>query len=111
MSAFAVFASSLPVARLRAEKRVPLVVKQTKVRLTESEWRAKVEEIAVDLFSQMAPVQVSPAFDAPQFAEEWISLARTTQLFEGFVIKCRGPKVDAKGKPVISKTKKTAVIG
>lgn len=110
MSAFCVFASSLLVARERAEKRVSEINPETKMPLTEIEWRAKVEEVATDIFSSMSPVQVSSAFDAPQFCDEWISLARTTGLYEGYIVKCRGIARDEKGAPKISKTKGTELI-
>lgn len=110
MSAFCVFASSMPVARERAEKRVPTRDPVTKVLLTEVEYRAAVEEVATEIFAAMKPVQVSPAFDAPQFCDEWISIARTTGLYEGYVVKCRGVSHDKKGAPKISKTKGTEII-
>lgn len=112
MTSFCVFASSMPVARERAEKKVPLVDKTTKPprRYTETEWRALVAERATEIFASMSPVQVSPAFDAPQFCDEWISLARTTGEYEGYTVKCRGVAHDAKGNPKISKTTGQPVI-
>jgi hypothetical protein len=112
VTAFCVFASSMPVARERAEKKVPLVDKDSKPprRYTEAEWRALVDERASDVFASMSPVQVSPAFDAPQFCEEWISIARTTGEYEGYVIKCRGTSLDAKGNPKISKSTGMPII-
>ncbi|MGF6764020.1 hypothetical protein P3T24_004351 [Paraburkholderia sp. GAS33] len=110
MTAFCVFASSMPVARERAEKQVPLIKPGTRLRYTESEWRALVEERASDIFCRMSPVQVSPAFDAPQFCDEWISLAKTTGLYEGYVTKCRGESLDKKGNPKISKTSGMPII-
>lgn len=110
MSAFCVFASSMLVARERAEKKVPTVDPETKKRLTETEWREKVEDRATEIFASMKPVQASPAFDAPQFCEEWIRIAHPTQLYEGYIIKCRGVARDKKGNPKISKTKGTEMI-
>lgn len=110
MGAFCVFASSMPVARDRAEKRVSTRNPITKVDLTEAEYRAAVEEIAIGIFAAMKPVQVSPEFDAPMFCDEWISLVRTAGLYEGFVIKCRGIAHDKNGAPKISKTKGTEII-
>lgn len=104
MTAFCVFASSMPVAIERAKKRVSLIDPHTKERRTESEWLAVVKEVAPSIFAKMKPVQVSPAFDAPQFAEEWIELARATGDYDGYAIKCRGISRDKTGAPKISKT-------
>jgi hypothetical protein len=100
----------MPVARERAEKRVPTLDPATKQRLTEAEWRAKVEDVATDIFAAMSPIQVSPAFDAPQFCDEWISVARPTGQYEGYVVKCRGVARDKNGNPKISKIKGTELI-
>lgn len=110
MSAFCVFASSMPVARERAEKKVPTRDPKTKVLLTQVEYRAAVEEVAKGIFATMNPVQVSPAFDAPKFCDEWISLARATGLYEGYTVRCRGVSYDKNGAPKISKTKGTEII-
>jgi len=113
MTSFCVFASSMPTARKRAEEKVPLVDVSTKPprRYTEAEWRALVEERANEIFCSMSPVQVSPAFDAPQFCDEWISIARTTGEYEGYVIKCRGVVHDDKGDPKISKATGLPIMG
>jgi hypothetical protein len=103
----------MPTARKRAEEKVPLVDVSTKPprRYTEAEWRALVEERANEIFCSMSPVQVSPAFDAPQFCDEWISIARTTGEYEGYVIKCRGVVHDDKGDPKISKATGLPIMG
>jgi hypothetical protein len=98
------------VARERAEKRVSTIDPATRKPMSEVDWRAKVEEQAVEIFASMSPVQVSAAFDAPQFCDEWISVARPTGLYEGYVVKCRGVARDKKGNPKISKTKGTELI-
>lgn len=110
MTAFCVFASSMPVAIERAEKRVDLIDPVTRKRRTESEWRALVSDAARAIFAKMKPVQVSPAFDAPQFAEEWIDLARATGDYDGYAIKCRGISRDKTGSPKISKTSGLEII-
>jgi len=110
MTAFCVFASSMPAAIERAEKRVSLVDPETRERRTESEWRALVNDAARGIFAKMKPVQVSPAFDAPQFADEWIELARATGNYDGYAIKCRGISRDKKGAPKISKTSGLEII-
>ncbi|MBB2928356.1 hypothetical protein [Paraburkholderia silvatlantica] len=104
MSAFCVFALSLPVARERAAKRVDTVDPITRRPYSEEEWRQKVEEAAQVIYAKMTPVQVSPALDAPQFCEEWIELARKTGHYDAFAIKCRGVARDKKGAPKLSKT-------
>ena len=111
MSGFCVFGSSLPIARARCEKKVPLLDEATKNLLTEPEWRSRVEEAALAHFGRMAPVQISPAFDAPSFCEEWIRLADKSGLHSRFVVMCRGKKFDAKGNPKISKSSGLPMIG
>lgn len=41
--------------------------------------------------------QVSPEFDAPQFCDDWIALARKTVGHDGLRVMVRGPKPD--GRP------------
>jgi hypothetical protein len=111
MSGFCVYGGSLAIARARAEKHVPLRDPETKRPYTEAEYRALVEEYAKRTFPLMKPLQISPAFDAPQFAGEWLSLASKTDLYRDFSIMCRGGLHDAKGNPKISKTTGQQLIG
>lgn len=111
MSAFCVFGSSMPVARERCEKKVPLRDEETKQLFTKTEFTAKVEAAAREYFAKMAPVQISPAFDAPSFCREWIALAEKSGLHSSFSIRCRGQKIDAKGKPMVNKKTGMPAIG
>lgn len=111
MSAFCVFGSSMPIARERCEKKIPLRDEATKKLLTQAEWLARVEEAAVTYFAKMAPVQISPAFDAPKFCEEWIALAHRSGLYARFSVMCRWQKVDEKGKPKVKKSSGLPMIG
>lgn len=111
MSAFCVFGSSMLVARARVESKVPVLDEKTKQLFTETEFTAKVEVAAREYLSKMAPVQISPAFDAPSFCREWISLAEKSGLHSSFSIRCRGQKTDAKGKPMVNKKTGMPAIG
>nr|WP_132451672.1 hypothetical protein [Paraburkholderia sp. BL8N3] len=100
------FAASLDVAKVRAEKKVSTYDKEAKRPLTESEWRERVALEATNIFGRMKPVRVSPEFDAPQFAKEFCSLAEKTyaDAITNMKVMRIGEKIDAKGNPVISKT-------
>lgn len=111
MSAFCVFGASMAAARARAEKKVPTL--EHGKSLSEAEWLARVEAEASRIFERMTPVRVSSEFDAPQFCDEFISLAgrcggghvsrlKVMQLVE---------KLDAKGKPKINKRTGKPAIG
>ena len=97
MSAFCVYGASRRVAMARAEKKV----KVDKLPLEERHRR--VLRAADDIFAKMKPVQVSPQFDAPQFAWDWIKVALKSGEVKFPVVMVRTRKVDEKGRPVISK--------
>ena len=79
MSTFAVFAIS--------KIRVDAIAAQLKIELSEA------EKIALN---KCKPQQVSPLFDAPQFASEWIELANKTGLFIFGTLSIRAKRFDPK---------------
>lgn len=97
MSAFCVFGMTLDAAIKRAEKKL------AGEKLTMDVWKQKVREAAEQILISAKPIQVSPPFDAPQFAEEWIAIARKTSRIYGACVMVRKPKHDKKGNPVIGK--------
>lgn len=55
--------------------------------------------------------QLSPMFDAPQYAEQFIELARKTLKCRDMHIRAKAVLVDAKGKPIINPKTKATKIG
>ncbi|WP_434715477.1 hypothetical protein [Paraburkholderia sp. A3RO-2L] len=78
MGGFCVYGKSMEVARTRAAKKVSEFEPGSRRPLTEAEWRERVDEEAAGIFTRMKPVRVSPEFDAPQFARDFIDLAART---------------------------------
>lgn len=110
MSAFCVFGVSREDCRKKAERKVRVYDKELKRMLTPEEWKERVDALTEELFAQWhAPKQISPSFDAPQFARDWIEVAKRCAQIEQPKIMCRGEKVDPKGKLVLRKGK--PVIG
>lgn len=114
MSAFCVFGMTEPVARKAAtkawEKHLTSLTKEVRACLTEADeadWIAVKTEY---LLAKAKPVQVSGAFDAPQFAKDYIALAQRLHRTSRLQVMARGEKKDAKGAPVISQSTKKPVI-
>jgi len=55
--------------------------------------------------------QLSPLFDAPQYAEQFIELARKTLSCRDMQIRAKAVLVDAKGKPIINPKTKVPKVG
>ncbi|MRT27611.1 hypothetical protein [Herbaspirillum sp. CAH-3] len=101
MSAFCVFGVSRTDCLRIAEKKVKRYDDEKKRNLTMEEWRAQVDALAQDLFNTTTRHrQVSPAFDAPQFAREWAALALRTDQVKGADVRVRNMVMDGEGKPV-----------
>jgi len=107
MSTFAVFGNSLFACEKKANKKVefPLEIRDGNGRYIRmgsgSERKRRRDSIANELFSQEKIYQISQAFDAPQFAKEWIELGGDK--IKNASIKCRVPKVDKLGRAVLRK--------
>jgi hypothetical protein len=97
----------MEVARTRAAKKVSEFDPGTRRPLTEAEWRERVDEEATSIFARMKPVRVSPEFDAPQFARDFIDLtARTappSHALANMAVMRLDKKRDDKGNDVLSK--------
>jgi hypothetical protein len=105
MGAFCVFGMTRQMANklaTDAEAKRKLT-RQERAALTEEDVRQWIAEKAEELFSDAKARQVSPAFDAPQFANDWIDLAKRTDQAKRCRVMVRGAKVDKKGAPSISK--------
>lgn len=115
MSAFCVFGMTEPIARKAAakawEKHLGAMTKQERACLTdadEADWIAVKTEY---LLAKAKPVQLSGAFDAPQFASDYIALAKRLHRTSRLQVMARGEKKDANGALVISKATKKPLIG
>lgn len=60
-------------------------------------------EIANEIYEKMNPVQISENFDAPQFCDDFIALAKKTIKCRALKIMCYQEKKKKNGQPVISK--------
>ena len=99
MSGFCVFGVSRANCKQRAERAVP-----SSRFLTVDEYAQRVAEIERELFSAEArPRQISPVFDAPQFAEEWIAVALKTEDIKSPKIMVRGVNTDRRGNQKVNK--------
>lgn len=102
MSAFCVFGVTRSKATERAEKRIPLSRKDRD---------SEVRELSERLFSTMTPVPVSGQFCAPQFAEEFVDLAKKQHGFRALKVMVRDVKRDKHGEKRISKRTGKPMIG
>jgi hypothetical protein len=110
MSGFCVFGVTMEQCIEKARKKVKSYDKEAKRHLEVEEYNAKVEVLARELFATgKGAKQISPAFDAPQFARDWIELAKKTIQSHSIRMMARGEKIDDKGGPVLRKGK--PVIG
>lgn len=75
MGGFAVFGMSRSVAKQRAERKVDAYDAEKKRPLSIAEYKDAIEAMANEVFESKARTQISPEFDAPQFCEEWMTLA------------------------------------
>lgn len=108
MSTFAVFGMTRDMAVAEAKKKVATVKTDGSVpggrrELTMAEWMEAVEKRAKEIMAGHTVRQLSPMFDAPQYAEEFIALARKTLECRDMHIKLRTTLTDASGQPLTHK--------
>ena len=116
MSTFAVFGMTHDVALAEAKKRTKGTRKNVKAPggvepIPLSEWLELVEKKADQIMGGGTSRQLSPLFDAPQYAEQFIELARKTLRCRDMRIKAKAVLVDAKGKPIINPKTKAPKVG
>jgi len=105
MSAFCVFGMTFELAMKRAEKKV------SEVGRSMDQWRTEVRKQAEQILIEASPTQVSPPFDAPQFAKDWIAVAQQTSRIHAPKVMVRKPKKDKHGNPIISKSTGLPALG
>lgn len=116
MSTFAVFGMTLDLANTEARKKTSGTRKNLKAPggvepIPEAEWLALVEKRVQKIMGGGTVRQLSPMFDAPQYAEQFIELARKTLKCRDMHIRAKAVLVDAKGKPIINPKTKAPKIG
>jgi hypothetical protein len=67
------------------------------------EYERELHDKADSLFETMKPMQISPAFDAPQFAHDWVAVAARTVKCRALEVMARTPKTDKNGQVMRSK--------
>ncbi|MBF8703050.1 hypothetical protein [Pseudomonas putida] len=115
MSTFAVFGMTRDVALAEAKKRVktskPGKAGGPSIQLTPAQWDEAVAKYADKLMSGEKVKQLSNLFDAPQYAQQFIELARKQGDCRDLRIRARCALTDAKGNPVINPKTKMPRIG
>jgi hypothetical protein len=100
MSTFAVFGMTRAAALEIARKKTPTVVMGRLI--PQEEWERRVQDTTETILRGDMVKQLSPAFDAPQFATQFIEMARRTQIHRGLHIRAKQVLKDAAGKEVYS---------
>lgn len=98
MSAFCVYGVSMRNCLEKAREEL-----EKNRGIPANEWNAKVSKRAEELFNLFRVKQISPAFDAPEFCRDWIAVGEKTKQIKWPTIMCKGPKLDAKGEPMLRK--------
>jgi hypothetical protein len=109
MSGFCDFGVTEAKAKGKAEKKVSILDKSRNLKPVDV-YEKELAEESESIFESMKSLQVSPEFDAPQFANDWISIAKNSIKCRSLVVMCRGEKLSKSGAPVISKATKKPVI-
>lgn len=116
MSTFAVFGMTIDVATAEARKRTSGTRKNLKAPggvepVPEAEWLEMVRKRAEKIMGGATVRQLSPLFDAPQYTEQFIELARKTLRCRDLKIRAKAVLTDAKGKPIINPKTKAPKVG
>ncbi|MBJ2253307.1 hypothetical protein JFT59_19075 [Pseudomonas sp. MF6784] len=116
MSTFAVFGMTLDVAMAEARKTVKTTRPDPKrpghkIELSVDDWLIKVTQKAEQVMGGGRIKQLSPLFDAPQYAEQFIDLARKGSKCRDMRIRAKRTLVDAQGEPIINPKTKAPKIG
>ena len=93
MGAFCVFGVSRSACRTEAERKI------VAHDMTLSQFAAARDALAEKLFEEaVKAVRISPEFDAPQFAHDWMAVSPNEIKLAKVMV--RGPKFDGGGKPI-----------
>ena len=116
MSTFAVFGMTLDVAKTEARKKTAGTRKNPKAPggvepIPEAEWLELVAKRTEKIMGGGTVRQLSPLFDAPQYAQQFIELARKTIQCRDLRIRAKRIMTDAEGKPIINPKTKAPKVG
>ncbi|WP_430293031.1 hypothetical protein [Pseudomonas sp. B1-22] len=118
MSTFAVFGMTRDVALADAKKKTSTSRtvtdqrgRKVSVPMSMAEWVEAVEKRADEIMEGVKTKQLSPMFDSPQFANDFIALARRTLDCRDMHIKARVTLTNEKGEPLIDKKTKAPKMG
>ena len=116
MSTFAVFGMTRDVALAEAKKRTKGTRKNVKAPggvepIPLAEWMELVEKKTEQIMGGDTARQLSPLFDAPQYAEQFIELARKTIQCRDLRIRAKRVMTDADNKPIINPKTKAPKVG
>lgn len=118
MTAFCVFGVKHSDCLIQAKKDVPPAIShpnpnwpgRAKTEFPVSQWSTYCDLLADHLFANTDRIkQISAPFDAPQFAHDWIAVAKIGEQIRHAKIMVKGQKKDKKGEPMVKKGK--PVIG
>lgn len=104
MSSFCVFGVTREQCKKIARDKISQYDKDIERFLTQEEYAARVDAMAKELFEGGArSKQISPAFDAPQFARDWIAVGLKAQAIRTPKIMVLGVKCDKQGAEKMNK--------
>lgn len=113
MSTFAVFGMTRDMAlsdarnSIKTSRRTP--AGEQPIPMTE--WLQLCEKAADQVMAGSKTKQLVPLFDTPQFAEQFIQVARKTLKCRDLHIKAKVTLTDEKGDPIIDKKTKAPKVG
>jgi len=106
VSTFAVWGMTRSHAYSIARKKTPTIDRGGYV-LHESEWLQRVAAETEAIMRGESIRQLSPKFDAPQFADQFIAMAMRTERHRDLQVRAYRQAKDAAGKPIyVGKSKK-----
>ncbi|SIR82093.1 hypothetical protein SAMN05878276_0380 [Aquipseudomonas alcaligenes] len=116
MSTFAVFGMTRAAALEEAKKKTPSTRDDKdapggKRQLTMAEWLEACDRVADQIMAGRKVRQLSVLLDSPEFAQQFIDLARKTDKCRDMRIKARCALTDAAGKPILNKKTKAPRYG
>lgn len=102
MSTFCIFGVTQEAAKAKAMKKVS-PTRPGGVMKPVHEYEQELAETAESFYANMKPIQISPAFDAPQFASQWAGIAARTVKCRDLELRARVAKKDKSDNIVKSK--------
>lgn len=105
MSTFAVWGMTYAYAFGIAQKKTSMIDAKGQT-LPEEDWMNRVKAVTESIMEGEMVRQLSSKFDAPQFAHEFMAIAKRMQRHRDLEIRCWTQAKDAEGKPIYQKNGK-----